>query len=78
MARKRRPVTFRDALKAARSIGLDELREMSREDQAALVLATALKTNGCSPDDPAIDWESLIAFIEKIMPLILMLIELFS
>ena len=74
----RRPVNFREALAAAREIGLDVLRPMELREAAALVAATALKTKAVDPADPTIDWEGLVAFIERMLPLILSIIELFG
>lgn len=75
---KRNPITFWDALKAARSIGPDTLNTMSRHDAAAMIAATALKAHAIEPGDPAIDWEGLITFIERLVPLILAIIEVFN
>jgi len=76
--RKRNPITFRDALAAAREIGLETLEEMSRPDAAAAIAAVALKARNTSLDDPSIDWDALIAFIERLLPLILQIIEMFG
>ena len=75
---RKRPVTFVDLLRAARQIGAGVLAEMPREEAAALVLATAMKVNDVDPEAPGIDWESLIAFVERLLPLILKIIDLFS
>jgi len=71
-------VTFLEAYEAAVYIGAETLRTMDRRDAAALVAATALKAKGLTPETPTVDWDSLIEFIEKILPLILMLIDLFT
>ena len=76
--RKRQPITFRDAYAAAKEIGVDELRSMDRSEAAAAVAAVALKAKAVDPEDPSIDWDNLISFIERLLPLILTLIELFS
>lgn len=77
MGFRKRPVAFRELIAAAREIGADNLREMNRDDAAALVLATAMKTKGVDPNDPRIDWEGLIEFVKVIMPFILTIIDLF-
>ena len=74
----RRPIRFKDALKAAREIGLEELLEMPRQDAAAAICASALKAKGTDLDDPSIDWDGLIAWIERLLPLILKLLALFG
>ena len=76
--RKRQPIKRRHVVRAARSIGVDKLLAMDKKDAAVLVAATALKAKGIGPEDPSIDWDGLIAFIEKILPLILRLIDLFT
>jgi orotate phosphoribosyltransferase-like protein len=75
---KRRPITFRDALAAAKEIGTETLRTLPRDEAAALVAAQALKTKGVDPADPAIDWEGLIEFVERLLPIILAIIEMFG
>ena len=75
---RRRPISFRDALSAAREIGVEQLRGLPRDEAAALVAAHALKAKGVDPADPAIDWEGLISFIERLLPLIIQIIEMFG
>lgn len=52
--------------------------DMSRAEIAATVFSSIAADNPTAFADPQIDWDSILAFIEKILPLILQLIGIFS
>ena len=57
------------------------LANMTREEIDAEVVAQVVQRRQAAlaaEGKPQLDWEALAAFLERIMPLILMLIELFS
>jgi len=85
--RRKLGLTFRNALRVARQLNAeDQLVTDDEQIAAAQVAARMVAENpemfkaAAAEDDR--DWEeffsSLIAFIEKLMPLILQLIEIFS
>jgi len=55
-----------------------ELDGKSTEELAVEVLNELVAANPKAFSDPAIDWDKLIAFIEKLIPLILKIIALFG
>jgi len=55
-----------------------ELEGRTTEDIAAEVLADLVDQNPKAFADPAIDWDAILAFIEKLIPLILKIIALFG
>lgn len=56
-----------------------ELREDGREITSQAVLETIIDQNPTAwANKPGIDWDAIIAFIEKLLPLILKFIEIFS
>jgi hypothetical protein len=52
--------------------------DMSRAEIAAMVFCDIAADNPKAFSDPTVDWDSIIAFIETLLPLILTLIGLFS
>lgn len=55
-----------------------KLRGLSNREIAGLVLDTIVAENPKAFAQAQIDWDALIAFIEKLLPLILKIIELFN
>lgn len=50
----------------------------TRDEMAQLVLNTIMEENRKAWQKPELDWDSLLALIEKLLPLILMIIDMFS
>jgi hypothetical protein len=77
--RRRLGVTFGKCLRAARE--LKKAGELSDDSETAAAQIAA-KLAADKPGDfaklSAVDWDAIIAFIEKLIPLILQLIEIFS
>jgi len=74
-ARQNTVEVFRD-LKAA-----GHLANMTREEVEAEVIAQVVQRRQAelvAAGKPRLDWEALAAFLERIVPVILMLIEVFS
>jgi hypothetical protein len=59
---------------------LKQAGELSEDpDVAAAQIAAALAGENLQAfDDPSIDWTAILAFIEKLLPLILQIISIFS
>ncbi len=55
-----------------------ELQDMTREEVSAAVLDQLMSESPAAFQDAAIDWDNLLAFIERLIPLILKLIALFG
>lgn len=70
-------LTFGNLLRIVRDMKADG--QLAGKDDsliAAEVLGRLVQDNAPAFRDPGIDWDALIAFIEKLLPLILMIIEL--
>ena len=52
--------------------------EMTNAEASACVLNELLKDNPAAFQDPEIDWDALLAFIEKLMTMIMTWIQMFS
>ena len=80
--RRQMGLTFLGTLGAARELARrgEIHKDMDRKEISALIAEEIMATNAKAWADnaAAIDWDAIIAFIEKLIPLILKLIELFS
>ena len=80
--RRQMGLTFRGSLQAARELNRrgEISKDMDSKEIAARIAEELMMTNAkaWAGAAPSIDWDAIIAFIEKLIPLILMLIELFS
>lgn len=80
--RRQMGLTFRGALQAARELNRrgEIHKDMDSKEISALIAEEIMVTNAKAWADNAvaIDWDAILAFIEKLIPLILKLIELFS
>ena len=52
--------------------------ETTTEEAAVMVLSVLLADNPAAFQDPAIDWEAILAFLERLIPLILQIIAIFT
>lgn len=72
-------LTRANVRKVARQLRKEgRLKGLSQREMAELILDVIAVDNPKAFAAPNIDWDALIAFIEKLLPLILKLIELFS
>lgn len=79
--RKRRQagVTVRNLVKAGKELkAAGALEGLSDSEVAAALLSKVTRGNEEVLADPSFDWDSILSFIEKLLPLILKLIDLFS
>jgi hypothetical protein len=79
--RKRRELgltvkNIREVTKRLKDSG--ELDGLDNAAIAAAVLDEIVQANPQLAQDPGVDWDSILAFIERLLPLILKLIDLFS
>jgi hypothetical protein len=56
----------------------NQLSEDDHEANAALVLASIVSEDQRLFARPGIDWDGLLEFLERLMPLILLLIQMFG
>ena len=61
---------------------LDEAGEITEdttvEEAAVMVLSVLVEDTPAAFQDPAIDWEAILAFLERLLPLILQIIAIFT
>ena len=79
--RRAKGVNFRTVLKATATLSKDpEFDPSDRKECAEKVLEYIVgkQLPQARADEPGIDWDSILAFIEKILPLILQIISLFD
>jgi aspartate/tyrosine/aromatic aminotransferase len=71
-------VTIKSAVAAARKLNdAGALKGLSRHEKAVVILDQCVQDNPTAFADPSIDWDALIAFIERLIPLIMTIISLF-
>ena len=80
--RKRRAMglTFRGIGKATAAL-MKSGEITGDEDHSIIAAAVLAKIQGDNPEafaDPGVDWDALIEFIERLLPIILQIIEMFS
>lgn len=72
-------LTFRNVrVKMTEMADAGELEGLSQSEMAAEVLNRIVADNPQAFRDPAIDWDALLEFLERLIPIILQLISLFS
>ena len=73
-------LTVRNMARAARELAADGSidKDTPREDVAELVLEKIVTENPKAFADPGVDWDAILAFIEKLLPLILAIISMFG
>ena len=72
-------LSFRDVRKLLEEMGADgDLGEKTNAELAVEVLGNAVNARPAVFRDAAIDWDKLLAFLEKLIPLILKIIALFG
>ena len=78
-ARRKLGLTFKNIRRATKALyQAGELEDMSRSEIAAAVLDKITSENPKVYADPTLDWDALLDFIERLIPIILRLIELFA
>jgi hypothetical protein len=70
-------LTIREITSIARELKAAGQLTGDRETDAETILSKAITKNPKAFADPALDWDSILAFIERILPLILTIISLF-
>jgi len=76
---RRDVVTFGKALRAAKALKKEgKLDGLTKQEQAAAVLEYLVDDDPQAFADPSLDWDAILAFIEKILPLILKILALFG
>ena len=77
--RRRAGGTIRNLVKTAKLLkAAGELEGLSDSEAAAAVMCKLLEGNEDVMADPQFDFDGLLAFIERLLPLILKLIEMFG
>lgn len=77
--RRKLGLTFRNVLRTTRALRNDgKLEGLAREEIAVVVLTSIVEQRPQAYADPMLDWDALLAFIERLLPLILKIIEMFS
>jgi hypothetical protein len=79
--RRRLGVTFISVLKAAKKVTANpDFLPTSRRDIAESILEEIIGKNlpQAREAEPGIDWDGLLAFIEKLLPIILQLLAIFG
>lgn len=72
-------ITFRNLrLKLKEMKAAGELEGLTRPEISVMVLDRLVTDNPKAFADPSLDWDGLLAFIERLIPLILKLISLFG
>jgi len=72
-------LTFRNIRTVTkRLLETGDLEGLSQTEIAAEVMLVITEENAKAFTDPSIDWDSILSFIERLLPLILKLIEMFS
>lgn len=74
---RRLGLTITGIAKIARELKAENALTGNIEADAESILAKAIEQNPKAFADPSLDWDAILAFIERIMPLILMIIGLF-
>jgi hypothetical protein len=75
---RRDVVTLGKCLVAAKKLKKEGKLVGSRKDKAAAILNELVTADPQAFADPSIDWDAILAFIEKLLPLILTIIGLFA
>jgi len=70
-------LTIRELATIARELKAQGQLTGNRETDAETILTKAIERNPKAFADPSLDWDAILAFIEKILPLILMILSLF-
>lgn len=70
-------LTIREITSIARELKSAGLLTGDRETDAEMILSKAIERNPKAFADPALDWDAILAFIERILPLILTILSLF-
>lgn len=76
--RRRLGLTTANMVRAARELKTEGAWPADAKAQSQAILAKLIDENPDAYLVPAIDWDGLLAFIERLIPLILKLIELFG
>ena len=77
--RRRAGATIRNLVKAAKALKeAGDLEGLNDSEAAAAIMMKVLEGNEEVLSDPSFDWDGLLAFIERLLPLILQLIAIFG
>ena len=77
--RRKLGFTVRNLIKATKELkAAGELDGLGQSEISAAVLTKMIEGNTELLSDASFDWESILSFIERIMPLILKLIAIFG
>lgn len=75
---RRDVVTLRKAVAAARALKAEgKFDGLDKREKAAAILDYLVQEDPKAFADPELDWDAILAFIEKLLPLILTIISLF-
>jgi hypothetical protein len=78
--RREMGLTVANIMRATRKLCQDGTitKDMSKEDVAILVQEQLVMDNPKAFADPSVDWDAVLAFIEKLLPFIMQIIALFG
>ena len=77
--RRKLGITIKNITRVTKELrAAGELEGLGEGEIAALVLDKIVEDNPKAFTDPGFDWDSILVFIERILPLILKIIEMFS
>ena len=72
-------LTFRNILRVTKQLQENgELEDLTQAEIAAEVMAVIAEENPKSFAEASLDWDGILNFIERLLPIILKLIELFG
>lgn len=77
--RRQRGLTLRNLVKVSRQLkeSGELTSDMPRDEMAELILEAVVAEDPKAFAEVGLDWDAIIAFIEKLLPLILTIISLF-
>jgi hypothetical protein len=77
--RRKMGLTLRNVMRVTKELGkAGELEGVSQSEVSAMVLDKIMGENPRAFNDPSIDFDALLDFIERLIPLIMRLIEMFG
>lgn len=72
-------VTIRNLVKTAKALkDAGDLEGLSDSEMSAAILMKLVEGNDAVLNDPQFDWDGLLQFLERLLPLILQLIAIFG